>query len=247
MSECARIQPLLEVYRDDETSPETNAIVQEHVRHCAACAEELQSLRALRASMRDALGTERASEGLHRRVSASLVDDTRSPWAAVIRQWIIPATAAALVVVAFLRWNVPESAAVESAVAEHVACAIDGRAPVDAAAGYQPATSMPWVPDPGHQVRILDAHACGRDREYKHLVVEQGGAKASILIADRATGDPGVGSTQHRAGAFDVSVVSSPGHVAYLVMERARSGALRAWRDPAVQRVQRFLQQLEGP
>lgn len=247
MSPCAHIQPLLEVYRDGETSPETNALVQEHVSHCASCAEELQSLRALRTSMRDALASEWAPEGLHQRVRASLVDETRSSWAAVIRQWIIPATAAALVVFAFLRWNVPESAAVESAVAEHVACAIDGRAPVDAVAGYPPAASMPWVPDPEHQVRILDAHACGRDREYRHLVVERGGTKASILIADRATGDPAPGSSQHRTGEYEVNVVSSPGHVAYLVIERARARTLRNWRTPAVERVQQFLKHLEGP
>jgi len=247
MTDCHRILALLDVYVDDETTPETNALVQEHVSRCAACAEQLHSLRRLRSSLRDELGAERAAGALHQRVRASLVDGTRSSWSAVLRQWIIPATAAALVVFAFLRGNVPESAAVESAVAEHVACAIAGRAPVDGAAGYQPATSMPWVPDPEHHVRILDAHACGRDREYKHLVVERDGAKASILIANRAGGDPDVGSSQHNAGAFEVSVVGSPGHVAYLVIERARSRALRAWREPALQRVQRFLQQLEGP
>lgn len=244
MSACTRIRPLLDVYLDDAATPETNALVHEHLSHCRSCAAELQSLRGLRAAMRQALGEERASTELHQRVRASLAGDAGS-WRAALHKWIVPASAAALVVFGLLRWQAREPAAVESAVAEHVACALQGRLPFEVAR-YQPAYLMPWLPHAAGEVRILDAHACGREREYQHVVVEGDDSKASILITTRDNGNPATGSSHRHTGEFDVSVVRSPRHVAYLVIDQGASPALHAWRAPAIARVERFLKQLEG-
>ena len=70
MSECARFRPLLDVYLDDAATPETNALVHEHIAYCGSCALELQSSRSLRVSMREAPSTP----------SASFSDGTVCPW-----------------------------------------------------------------------------------------------------------------------------------------------------------------------
>lgn len=245
MNDCHRVRALLDVYLDDEASAETNAVVQEHAGRCASCAAALQSARTLRTALREALATDRAPDRLHARVRAALVPAS-SRLTTLVRTWLVPASAAAVVLLIALRGDVPDAAAVDAAVAEHVACALDRRG-TTVTAGSAPASIFPWVPDPERRVRILDAHACGRDGEYRHLVVERDGTRASILITEVAGGQPSAQAPTVASGPYDVRVVSSARHVAYLIVDRDRAGVLRAWREPAAQRVQRFLHHLEGP
>jgi hypothetical protein len=107
--------------------------------------------------------------------------------------------------------------------------------------------AMPLVPDAGRRIRIVDAHTCGEQRDYQHIVLEEdNGTRASILIAGASEGAERILRPQQR-GAFDVSVVRTSGHRAFVVIDRTRSRALREWREPAEQRVRRFLKQVEGP
>lgn len=246
MSTCADVVALLEVYLDDETSPDTNALVQQHLDRCPSCAARLQSARHLRAEMRAALREDLAPAALHARVRATLAPE-RPRLAALIRSWVVPAAAAALVAWIILPQRTADSAAETAlAVEEHVACAVRGAVRTRDVADYGPHAAMPLLPDDGGRVRILDAHACGRHTEYLHVVLEEDGARASVLIADAGEGGERISRPQQR-GQFEVSEVRTTRHRAFMVTDRAGSTALRQWREPALQRIQAFLKQREGP
>ena len=246
MNDCARILPLLDVYLDDETTAETNVLVQEHVEQCETCSRQLQTAHHLRVSMRDALGHDRAPASLHHRVHDRLTAEPRPRLAALIRQWIVPAAATMLIA-----WIVLPSPPAEPgiyrqiAVGEHVACALE-RA-TRAHVPYYPAhTSMPLIPLAGGRVRIVEAHACGQQIDnLLHMILEEDGTKASIFIMRAGEGPERVFRPQ-RSGDFEVNEVRTTRHRAFVVIDRAHARALRSWREPTVQRLQHFLKQVEG-
>lgn len=246
MSTCADVIALLEVYLDDETSPDTNALVQQHLDRCPSCAARLQAARYLRAEMRAALREDRAPASLHARVRTTLAPE-RPRLAAFIRSWVVPAAAAALVAWIILPPRTVDPAAETArAVEEHVACAVRGAVRTRDVSHYGPHAAMPLLPGDSGRVRILDAHACGRQTEYLHVVLEEDGARASVLIADAGEGGERISRPQPR-GEFEVSEVRTTRHRAFMVTDRAGSPALRQWREPALQRIQAFLKQREGP
>ena len=248
MKDCSHILTLIDVYLDDEATAETNAMVHEHIELCEACARQLQAARRLRASMRDALAHERAPASLHQRVRA--IAQPPSSLASLIRTWAGPAVATAIVAWVVVTWRPAEpEIEIASAVGEHVSCALERTQPTrtTALAGLHLAeSSMPLIPSAGGQVRVLDAHICGRQRDYQHIVLEEGGTKASILIASAGEGAERTLPPQRR-GDFEVSVIRSTRHRTFVVIDRTRSQALREWREPAVERVRSFLKQREGP
>ena len=77
--------------------------------------------------------------------------------------------------------------------------------------GYSAA--MPWMRDLG-DVRVVDAHTCGVERTFSHLVLASPDSKASILIVPRSGLEQATASLQPvRYGEFEVSEVTTPKHV----------------------------------
>jgi mycothiol system anti-sigma-R factor len=246
VNDCARILSLLDVYLDDEATAETNVMVQQHVEQCEACARQLQAAHHLRASMRDALRHDRAPASLHQRVGA-LLTPPRPSLASFIREWIVPATATAIVAWIVLPWRPVEPDIYPlMAVGEHVACALDRAVPPRDVSYYAADTSMPLIPGAGGKVRILEAHACGQQMDYLlHMILEEGGTKASIFITRAGEGAERI-FRPRRSGDFEVSQVRTTRHRAFVVIDRTHARALREWRAPTVQRLQHFLKQVEG-
>jgi len=244
VNDCARVIALLDVYLDDETAPETNAVVQQHLDRCASCAARLQSVRALRVAMRAALRRDRAPASLHARVRSLL--PAPSPLAALIRTWIVPAAATAVAVWIVLPWRTSEPAGeAASAMAAHVVCALEGSQTVRDAHYYWSAqNSMPIVTS-GGGIRVVDAHTCGQQPDYRHVIVEEGGSRASVLIAVAGEGPEGRLPTLRR-GSLESIGVRGAGYRAFVVVDRSGSPALRNWREPALERLQQFLKHQEG-
>ena len=246
MNDCARILTLIDVYLDDETTVETNALIHQHLDHCEACARQFQSAQHLRASLREALGRDRAGAALHHQVRAVLPPVPRSSWAAFIREWIVPATATALVAWIVLPWRTAEPDFYRvMAAGEHVACALERVVHPRDNSYYVTDDVMPLLPDGGGTVRIVEAHACGQQTDYMHVILEEGGTKASIFFARAGEGPERIYPPQ-RTGDYEVSLVRTTRHRAFVVIDRTHARALRQWREPTVRRVQRFLKQLEG-
>ena len=247
MNDCARILALLEVYLDDETTVETNALIYQHLNHCESCARQFQSDQQLRASMRDALGRDRAAASLHQRVRAVFPSEPRPRLASFIREWIVPAAATAIVAWIVLPWQPAEPDFFRAmAVAEHTACALDRMVPPRDKSYYPAQALMPLLPNSGGKVRILEAHACGQQVDYLlHMILEEGDTKASIFILRVGEGAERV-FRPYRIGKFEVSQVRTTRYRAYIVIDRAHARALRDWREPTVLRLQRYLKQMEG-
>jgi hypothetical protein len=245
MNDCSRIVALLDPYLDDETTVETNALVHQHLEHCEGCARQFQSAQHLRASLREALGHDRAAASLHQRVRVVLSPEPRL--ASFIREWIVPATATALVAWIVLPWGPASEPGIyrAMAVAEHRACALDRAVQPRASSYYEPDALMPLLPDGGGKVRIIEAHLCGQQSDYMHVILEEGGTKASIFMARAGEGPERIFRPQ-RSGDYEVSQVRTTRHRAYVVIDRRHARALREWREPTVRRVQQFLKQLEG-
>jgi hypothetical protein len=247
VTDCARVAALLDVYVDDESTVETNVMVQQHVEHCAACARQLHELRELRAAMREALGRDGAPEGLYRRVRTAVAAPARPSVASFIRAWIVPATATAIVAWIVLPRGPAEEPGIyrAMAVAEHRACALERVVQPRAISSYEPDALMPLLPDSSGKVRIVDAHLCGQQTDYMHVILEEGGTRASILMARAGEGAERIFRPQ-RVGGFEVSQVRTTRYRGFLVIDRTHARALREWREPTVRRLRQFLKQLEG-
>ncbi|MEO8681669.1 MAG: zf-HC2 domain-containing protein [Vicinamibacterales bacterium] len=250
MTECRQIAALLQLYADDQASAETNASVLGHLESCGLCRRDLQRILAAKRLLRETLGSERAPAGLRARLVAQLEPPGRHSIGVLVLRWLVPAAAAGLVAMVLVPWPTVASAQVKSAVAQHVLCALNGRAvrmldTVAAQPGY--ARSMPWVSSSSSGVHIVDAHTCGPEH-FAHLILEDRDSRASILVAQRT---PGSKFTRPpdvvRDGRFDVDVLTTATHVAYLVVDRRGAAGQAAWRKSALDRVAQFLYQLEGP
>ena len=246
MTDCVRVVAILDVYIDDETSAETNAFVQQHVAHCAACARRLQLLREHRDEVRRALTQLHAPAVVHQRVRGIPVA-SQSSWAAFIREWLVPAAATVLVASIVVPWQPadPETDTV-MAVAEHRACALEQAGRTRDASDYGPEAWVPLISDNGGRMRVVEAHTCGSATDFTHVIIEErGGGKTSILISRTGEGAERTLRPQTQGG-YEVSGVRTTRHQAFVVIDQERSRALRAWREPTVERVHRFLKQLEG-
>jgi hypothetical protein len=248
MNDCTRISPLLEVYADDEASPETNAIVLDHLQRCDRCARELRGIQSLRTGLRAALGDGRAPAALAGRIVSAIDGRPRRWLPAAVRAWLVPASAALIALAIWMAREQPADAHVQTAVSEHVICALQGRGPrlPDAAAAERGlGTAMPWIRDGAAGIRIVEAHTCGGAQPFAHVVLDIEGSTASVLIARRPAKAVLPAGPLVR-GDFEVSVVTSARHVAYVIADRRRREGNRALRGPTLQRVERFLQQMEG-
>jgi anti-sigma factor RsiW len=254
MTDCATTSALLDVYADDEASPETNALVQAHLRECARCEQALRDVRALKMQLRDVLGRERAPEELATRIRMTLDQQRPRRLVHALRNWLAPASAAAVLIAAWTLWpgepvegparSERTPSLTEAAVSEHIACALDRRvavvAPTANTGGFT--VAMPWIRDRTQNIRVIDAHTCGAAPTFSHVVVSVSGSLASVLIAPRADDR----SAPVERGGFDVNIVPAAAHTGFLIAPRAPSAIAPAWRAAVLDRVARFLQQLEG-
>jgi hypothetical protein len=247
MNDCTRVLTLLDVHLDDETSAETNVFVQQHLAHCGACARRFQLLREHRLEVRAALRELRAPSELHQRVRRTLPATSTPSIAALVRNWLVPAAATALVAWIVIPWRPREPEVyAQMAVGEHRVCALERSGRLREAMSYAPEASMPLLPDLGDRVRVIEAHACGYATDFTHVIVEEhGGRRASILISRAGEGSERTLRPETR-GEFEVTQTRTTRHRAFVVMDRNRSQTLREWREPAVRRVHQFLKQMEG-
>ena len=130
-------------------------------------------------------------------------------------------------------------------MAEHLACALERVVQPRDNSYYAAEALMPLLPDGGGKVRIIEAHACGQQTDYLHVILEEGGTKASMFMARAGEGPERI-FRPHRSGDYEVSQVRTTRHRAFVVIDRTHARALREWREPTVRRVQQFLKQLEG-
>jgi hypothetical protein len=258
MTDCATTSALLDVYADDEASPETNALVQSHLRECARCEQALRDVRALKMQLRDRFGREPAPRELSMRIRMML-DERPRRFVHALRNWLAPASAAVALIAVWLLWPALSGrqsgerveggsytpSFMDAAVSEHIACALDRRVahvnPADAVT-RSVTVAMPWIRDPTERIRVIDAHTCGAAPMFSHVVVSVSGTLASVLIAPRTVDR----ASPVQRGGFDVDVVSATDHTGYLIAPRAPSEVAPAWRAAVLDRVARFLRQLEG-
>jgi hypothetical protein len=164
--------------------------------------------------------------------------------ATVIREWIVPGVATAMVawIVIPTRPAEPESYAI-NAVAEHRFCALENRTRPREEAPYPADDFARLIPDLGGRMRVVKAHRYG---SLTHVIVEEdGGRRASILMARASEGGERLIGPETRDG-FEVSQVRTTRHRAAVVIDSDRAGALRDWRKATLERLQRSFRQLEG-
>ncbi len=249
MNDCISTSALLHVYVDDEASAETNALVSDHLRTCAACWREFEAIVALRDRVRGTLRQGKAPDALRDRIASSLREHKRRGLMRALAGWLVPASAVLAAIMAWVAWGTPGSA-VEAAVHEHVACALNNgasRVPPEVAAARGDAAAMPWIRDAAHELQAIEAHTCGDGPTFSHVVLRSEGGTVSVLIARREHA-PARGPQDARfetVGEFDVAVTTSSRYTVYLVGPRAPDEAVRAWRQPVLERIEQFLRQLE--
>jgi hypothetical protein len=166
----------------------------------------------------------------------------------VIREWIVPGVATAMVA-----WIViPTPPAVSDAYAsnalvEHRECALNNAPPPRGESiSYSADDFAALIPDFGGRMHVVKAHGYTHSIAFTHVIVEEdGGPRASIVIARASEGGERFIGPERRDG-FEVSQVRTTRHHAVVVIDRDRARALRDWRKVTLERLQRSFQQLEG-
>lgn len=122
---CAEIRTLLHVHADGELDAVRSLEVEQHLKTCAACAAEANSLRSLRAALRDSDLAYRAPNSLRKDVR-QMVRGTNDEAASRRSLWVwkfLTAGATAFAVLTILLWPAGTSsrdALPNEAVADHV-------------------------------------------------------------------------------------------------------------------------------
>jgi hypothetical protein len=167
--------------------------------------------------------------------------------AAVIREWIVPGLATAMVawIVIPAPPALPEYYAIH-AVAEHRSCALENAARPGEGSLYSTDDFAALIPDFGGRMHVVKAHRYDHSIDSTHVIVEEdGGPRASIFIARASEGGEQLVGPETRDG-FEVSQVRTTRHRAVVVIDRDRARALRDWRRVTLERLQRSFKQLEG-
>ena len=167
--------------------------------------------------------------------------------ATVIREWIVPGVATAMVawIVIPTRPAVSDSYAI-NAVEEHRTCALDNKARPGEESLYSADDFAALIPDFGGRMHVVKAHRNVHSVRFTHVIVEEdGGRRASILIARTSEGGERIIGPETR-GDFEVTQVRTTRHHAVVVIDRDRARALRDWRTVTLERLQRSFRQLEG-
>src|SRR5687768_9089880 len=161
--------------------------------------------------------------------------------ATVIRDWIVPGVATAIVawIVIPTRPAVSEAYAT-NAVVEHRECALENAPPPRGqSTSYSGDDFAALIPDFGGRMHVVKAHGYTHSIEFTHLIIEEdGGPRASIVIARAPEGGERI-IDPDTYGDFEVSQVRTTRHHAVVVIDRKRARALRDWRKVTLERLQR--------
>lgn len=246
-----RFDPFL---RDDLVAAEQVRLAR-HLGDCPTCACRLDDLARLKQALRSALPADGAPPELRARIRARLAAEAADsrPWT-----WRPLAAAAALMFTAAIGWvalrqgpagDAPEATArragapvaqlLELGLRHEIYCAEampEPREPqtleaLSAKLGSEYGNLPPaLVARLSGSLRIVDAHACrASGREFAHVVLRDGEARASVLVSDlaglefRSVEDrevlsmAGVEVHRLRRGNFDVSAFSVGNRIVYVV------------------------------
>lgn len=233
MTRCEEIQPLLYPWLDEELGDERAALVAQHLEACPECERRAAAERRFLSRISEA-GRETAPAGLRARVEEILagrdvprdrvapVAPVRPPW----RRWLVPAIAAAAVLLLVLRpWGgTPPAARAASFAADadaHAALAPSG-------SPFPAGVQVPAPPElPG--ARLAGLSECVVDGiSYAHYTFWMGDRLVSIFLPmeDAVLPEPGAA----RAGATSVVSVAAAGDLppAVLVSGDMEPDELRA-------------------
>lgn len=245
-----RFDPFL---RDDLVAAEQVRLVR-HLGDCPTCAARVDNLARLKQALRSALPGEGAPPELRTRIRSSLAAEAAAsrPWA-----WRPLAAAAALMFAAAIGWvafrqgpsdGAQVARALELGLRHEIHCAAamaEPREPqtieaLSAKLGSEYGELAPaLVAKLSGSLRVVDAHAChASGREFAHVVLRDGEARASVLVSDlaglemRTNGDSGAQTMagvevyRLRRDNFDVSAFTVGTRIVYVVSGASRIDSL---------------------
>jgi anti-sigma factor RsiW len=197
-------------YVDGELSPEEQARVGDHLRGCAACQQQADSERALRARIR-ALPEIVAPAGLEQRLRARLRAARPSPW-----RFVLPLAAG---LVGILLWAGGSPAVVAWELSrDHDKCFGMERLPAEvftsdgrvAAARLDLAgASLPELPQRVRGIELVGGRRCPlADRRAVHLFYAAGARRVSVFVIQGRVRLSGRYASEARANAVRLLTVS---------------------------------------
>ena len=165
----------------------------------------------------------------------------------VMRNWVAPASATAVVAWIVIPLAPPESGFYERSVAgEHRACALERVIKPRQGHSYSPETIESLIPILDGSLRVVEGHECGQQTDFTHVILEDhAGTRASVFVTRSAESSERRFGPR-RIGDFEVSQVRTTRHRAFAVIDPQRARDLRAWRELTLDRLEQFLKQREG-
>jgi hypothetical protein len=211
--ECWEVRRLADAFVTEQVSVETAEAIVAHLERCAACREDIDGLRRLRAATRAAF--ERARdlqprpafvEELASRVRSAAAAKGATRWSR--RGWLAAAASVLLGVTAgwgWREWSTARlSALLTAAAGDHRNCALtfaleEPPIPLDEAArrfggAYGRLRNVGPSPSalPGGPITVIDRHSCVFDgRRFSHLVLRYKGELVSVLVTEQVGRDIG--------------------------------------------------------
>jgi mycothiol system anti-sigma-R factor len=212
---CAEVRRFTDAFLDGEFAEEERAELERHLAECGECAREVRFQSAFRAALKAAAPRPRAPGELRARLGAELakLPAPAPPWRRMALK-VVPAAAAAALLVGLMWSAYPFSPVVEDAIAKH-------RRDLPAEV-TRPDQVRAWFADkvdfavrpprlPPNYVfrgaRLANVH----EREAAYLVYEVNGDKVSVLVFDPR--DVPLQARQHRTiGNHDVYLDGQRGY-----------------------------------
>ena len=165
----------------------------------------------------------------------------------VMRNWVAPASATAVVAWIVIPLAPPESDFYERSVSgEHRACALERVIKPRQGYSYSPEAFESLIPTLNGSLRVVEGHECGQQADLTHVILEdRAGTRASVFVT-RSPESSERRFGRRRVGHFEVSQVRTTRHRAFVVIDPQRTRQLRAWRELTLDRLEHFLKQQEG-
>jgi hypothetical protein len=205
--QCERIREQLDAYLSNELLVETTGEVAKHLKSCAGCSLELESLMHVREALRNAVAKKLPPEHLGAAIHASIRKTQPSffPSLPAPRAWAMAVASLAFVILAGVagqQWLKVRSGRqmittiLTLGVTDHVHCAIRGHHYPDVAyppgelvkkLGSRYAALLPVVEAKLPGFEILEAHTCygGTPRMFIHFIARGRGTILSVILTRR--------------------------------------------------------------
>ena len=205
--QCERIREQLDAYLSNELLVETTGDVAKHLKNCAGCSRELESLMRVREALRNAVAKKLPPEHLGAAIRASIkkAQPAFFQFLQAPRAWAIAAASLAFVVLAGVagqQWVRVKSGRQMIATililgaSDHLHCAIKGHHYPDVAypsgvlvkkLGSRYGGLLPVVEAKLPGFEILEAHICyaGSPRMYIHFIARGRGTILSVILTRR--------------------------------------------------------------